>query len=209
MNQDKHHQLLQQRAAGMRENPTSTERKLFEALETIKGLPRFYPQHVIYPYIVDFVCLEKMIVVEVDGASHDGSQASDDLRDHDLQKLGYKVIRFTNGEVALSLANVVDSIKFECSFRTTKPISSPKSVVKKPAKRQMIVPLPRVVYEEPFRQTFKTRAGKVRIRKALASGEKVRVTCAICKNPIADADSRVRHKGTADKVEWVHKSCGK
>ena len=47
MNQDKHYQVLQQRAAGMRENPTSTERKLSEALETTKGLPKFYPQHVI------------------------------------------------------------------------------------------------------------------------------------------------------------------
>jgi very-short-patch-repair endonuclease len=130
MNQDKHFQLLQQRAAGMRENLTSTERKLLEALEITKGLPKFYPQHVIYPHIVDFVCLEKMIIIEVDGASHDGNQASDDLRDHDLQKLGYTVMRFTNGEVALSLATVVDSIKFECSFRTTKQMSSPKSVVK-------------------------------------------------------------------------------
>jgi len=207
MNRDKHYQLLVQRASSMRENPTATEKKLLEALMKSAKLPTFHPQHVIYPYIVDFVCLEKMIIVEVDGSSHDGSKASDELRDYDLEKAGYKVLRFSSGEVALSLTNVIDRIKFECSFRSSKPLPPRKVAAKKPVKRPMIVPLPRVVYEEPFRQPPRTRAGKVRVRKALAPGETIRVLCALCGNPIANADIRVRHKGSTEKVEWVHKSC--
>jgi very-short-patch-repair endonuclease len=191
----------------MRENLTPTESKLEEGLSKANNLPKFLSQHVIYPYIVDFVCLENMLIIEVDGSSHDGSAASDELRDYDLQKAGYKVLRFSAGEVALSLTTVMDAIKFECSFRAKRPTAEPKSISKKPLKKQMIVPLPRVVYEEPIRQVFHSRAGKVRIRKALAPGEKIRAVCAICKNPIADADLRVRHKGSSEQVEWAHKSC--
>lgn len=191
----------------MRKNLTFAERRLFERIKAAREMPKFLSQQVIYPYIVDFVCIERMIVIEIDGASHENTQASDDLRDSDLKKAGYAVLRFTNAEVTLSLDTVMERIKFECSINETSNKVQIQKKSSRTAPRKMVIPLPRVVYEEPYRKPFKTRAGKVRIRRALAPGETIRAICAICNNPIADADIRVRHKESADILQWVHKSC--
>ncbi len=58
-------------------------------------------QHQILNYIVDFVCIEKRLVIEVDDKRHAEEDVSraDDKRTTDLRKLGYTVIRFWNIEV--------------------------------------------------------------------------------------------------------------
>lgn len=74
----------------------------------------------------------------------------------------------------------------------------------------MIVPLPRLVYEEPAVSNSRTRASKVRVRKVANSknGNTKTVPCAICKQAIADNDLRVRHRiPNNDDVLWAHKSC--
>ena len=211
MNADKKYQTLLRRATEMRKGMTQAELKLHAALIDPKhDLPPFYAQHVIFPFIVDFACLENLLIIEVDGVSHKSSKDSDDVREKELTKLGFKIIRFTNGEILVDVNAVIQQVQFESRYRSSiKKEPAPKPV-KKPLKRKMIVPLPRVVYEEPALNYSRTRASKVRIRKSLdkSIGEKARVICAMCSSPIANADLRVRHRdGRSDEVLWAHKSC--
>lgn len=211
MNQEKHYQVLLKRAAEMKTHMTQAELKLNEFLSKAEyGLPVFYPQHVIYPYIVDFACLDNLLIIEVDGGTHDKSRDSDSVRDAELKKAGYKVLRFSNGEVLIDIESVMKSIQFECKYRATAKKNEPKQLTKKINNRMMIVPLPRLVYEEPIFPRGRTKASKVRVRKIAneRNGNLIGHTCAICHNAIADNDSRIRHRVTnSDEVLWAHKSC--
>ena len=76
---------LLKRAKEMRKNPTPAEGKLWEALRKRKLDYKFRRQQPIWEYIVDFVCLEKELIIEVDGEIHDyrldeGCRASVDFR---------------------------------------------------------------------------------------------------------------------------------
>ena len=211
MNTDKKYQNLLRRATHMRQSMTSAESRLHKSLiDPTFNLPPFYAQHVIFPFIVDFACLDNFLIIEVDGISHRLSRDSDEVREKEIARLGFKILRFTNKEVMKDLNSVIQRVQFECRYRSSiknKPVS--KSA-KKSLKPKMIVPLPRVVYEEPVLNYSRTRASKVRIRKVLnkSKGEIARVNCAICMSPIADADIRIRHRvGRSDEVFWAHKSC--
>lgn len=103
-------------AKEMRSNPTECESILWEALRN-KGIGyKFRRQHLIDRFIVDFVCLEKGVVVEVDGKYHNDSvqQELDAQRSEILKRLGYKIIRFTNEEVIVAPDKVLSSIKTFC-----------------------------------------------------------------------------------------------
>ena len=60
--------------------------------------------------IVDFVCLEKRLVVEVDGSQHIEQQSADEVRTRWLESQGYKVLRFWNNEVLVETESVVERI---------------------------------------------------------------------------------------------------
>jgi leucyl-tRNA synthetase len=61
--------------------------------------------------MVDFVCLSKHLVIEIDGGIHLQQKEKDALRTQDLNNLGYKVIRFHNEEVYENAAKVAMKIK--------------------------------------------------------------------------------------------------
>ena len=203
--------MLLKRAAKMKAQMTKAESKMDEYLSKPEyGLPTFYAQHVIYPYIVDFACLDNLLVIELDGGSHDTSRDSDSVRDAELKKAGFKVLRFSNGEVLIDIESVMKSIQFECKYRITAKKNEPKRLTKKSNNRMMIVPLPRVVYEEPIFTRNRTKASKLRVRKVAneVNGNSMKVTCAVCHQAIADNDLRIRHRVTnSDEVLWAHKSC--
>jgi very-short-patch-repair endonuclease len=211
MNHEKHYQFLIKRASVMRADMTKAEAKLWEHLSNPEyALPPFQAQHVIYPYIVDFACLDNTLVIEVDGGSHDSVRDSDSVRDEELRRAGFKVLRFSNGEVLVDISAVIKKIQFECNFRGTAKKIAPKPIKKPTPNRMMIVPLPRLVYEEPVMPSRKTRASKVTVRKIANSknGNSKVVDCAICHQPIADNDLRVRHRvSDGDEVLWAHKAC--
>ena len=71
---------------------------------------KFRRQYVIKPYIVDFVCLETKLIVEIDGSQHIGLAMDDAERTESLNSLGYKVIRFWNHEVLLYIDDVLEDI---------------------------------------------------------------------------------------------------
>ena len=96
-----------------RKNPTSVEDALWSQLKSkqLDGY-KFRRQHIIADCIVDFVCIEKKLVVEVDGGYHENEEVAeyDKLRSDLLESLGYKVIRFTNEEVLVDTDNVLSKI---------------------------------------------------------------------------------------------------
>ncbi|MBO4840491.1 MAG: endonuclease domain-containing protein [Bacteroidaceae bacterium] len=84
-----------------RNNPTEAERLLWFYLSNKQLGVRFRRQHIIGQYIADFACLEKMLIIELDGGYHSfpEQQISDEQRTANLQGNGYRVIRFTNEEL--------------------------------------------------------------------------------------------------------------
>jgi very-short-patch-repair endonuclease len=71
---------------------------------------KFRRQRPIGPYIVDFVCLEKKLVIELDGGQHNENQASDVKRDTWLRSEGYEILRFWNNDVLKNIDGVMEVI---------------------------------------------------------------------------------------------------
>jgi very-short-patch-repair endonuclease len=70
----------------------------------------FRRQHEIDHYIVDFVCTEAMLVVELDGGQHVDQQEYDERRTRHLQSRGYRVLRFWNNEALTNIESVLEVI---------------------------------------------------------------------------------------------------
>jgi len=105
--------ILKEHAKRMRNLPTDAERMLWLCLKQEKLGKPFRRQHIIASNIADFVCLPARLVVEVDGEYHDDlrQQYHDLLRTDEIEKLGFRVIRFTNEDIFTKLDNVLETIK--------------------------------------------------------------------------------------------------
>jgi len=85
--------------------------KLWSALKNRQlGNFKFRRQAPIGKYIVDFVCLEKYLIVEVDGGQHMEATLADNDRTAWLQSHGYRVIRFWNDQVLKETDAVLEEI---------------------------------------------------------------------------------------------------
>ena len=98
-------------AQKLRNNSTDTEKYLWKylrgrQLEEFK----FRRQHPIGKYIVDFINLERKIIIEVDGGQHSENK-KDKLRDKWLEEKGYEVLRFWDNEVFTNIEGVIESIR--------------------------------------------------------------------------------------------------
>jgi very-short-patch-repair endonuclease len=109
MHREESSDLAKQRARDLRVDLTISERTLWAALRRSQLEYRFRRQEPVGPFIVDFVCLSRRLVVEVDGAHHDWLE-SDAARDEFLRRRGFRVLRFANRAVALELDNVLGAI---------------------------------------------------------------------------------------------------
>jgi very-short-patch-repair endonuclease len=98
------------RSRELRANSTDAETKLWNALRNrqIAGY-KFVRQQPIGHYICDFVCREKMLVVEADGGQHLESKR-DEVRDRYLGERGYRVLRFWNNDVLSNIEGVLTVI---------------------------------------------------------------------------------------------------
>jgi isoleucyl-tRNA synthetase len=105
---------LKELAVEKRKNQTEAESILWEALrgKQLEGF-KFRRQHVIDEFIVDFICIDSKLIIEVDGGYHQRPDVkeADELRTSILEDLGYRVIRFSNEEVINNLDKVLDDIK--------------------------------------------------------------------------------------------------
>jgi len=89
----------------MRRDPTEPEKRLWRSLSNSQlGGFKFRRQAVITPFIVDFLCPSKALIIEIDGDTHNGE--SDRRRDAQ----GYCTLRFTNSDVMRNLDGILISI---------------------------------------------------------------------------------------------------
>jgi very-short-patch-repair endonuclease len=61
-------------------------------------------------YIVDFVCPDAGLIVELDGGQHGEQMIYDELRTHELEAMGYRALRFWNNDVLKNVEDVLEVI---------------------------------------------------------------------------------------------------
>jgi ATP-dependent exoDNAse (exonuclease V) beta subunit len=111
--------LLIEKALEKRRNPTVAEKTLWSELRSLALGCKFRQQHLIADFIVDFVCLSRKLIIEVDGDYHFTEEQIqlDKERTAVLNGLGYKLIRFTNNEVITNIHSVLDNIQEELKIQ--------------------------------------------------------------------------------------------
>ena len=125
-----------------RKNPTEAENLLWENLRNRNiGDCKFRRQHAIGGFIVDFVCLEKMLVIEIDGEYHleDEQKKYDELRTEYLKEYGFKEIRFTNEEIEKHISESLSKIREELQ-RSPLPGRGVRGEVKKGKRETSTMP---------------------------------------------------------------------
>ena len=100
-------------AAKLRKNMTYGEIRLWRYLRSKQLLEcKFVRQKPIGNYIVDFFCNKLMLVIEIDGRSHDENRYEGDCeRQEKLESLGFTVMRFSEGDVLNNLEKVLFAIE--------------------------------------------------------------------------------------------------
>ena len=96
----------------LRNLQTEAESALWYSLRDrrMEGL-KFRRQHILGDYIVDFICLEENLVIELDGGHHADKKVYDEARTSALQREGFTVVRFWNDEVLCHIDDVLESIR--------------------------------------------------------------------------------------------------
>ncbi len=102
---------LTEKSKSLRNEPTEAERILWAQIKQ-RGLKghKFRRQQPIGEYIVDFVCFEEALIIELDGGQHQAKEVYDGKRDEWLASEGFEVLRFWNNEVTENLAGVIEKI---------------------------------------------------------------------------------------------------
>jgi very-short-patch-repair endonuclease len=102
----------------LRRESTAPERLLWSRLRAgqLNGL-KFRRQAALGPFIVDFYCPAAMLIVELDGMSHDGRRTYDAARTAFLKERGLRVVRYTNDDVLRNVDAVADDIARHATSR--------------------------------------------------------------------------------------------
>ena len=102
---------LMHNGRNLRKNMTPAEQRLWKHLRGKRlGGYRFRRQQPLGQYILDFVCVDAKLVIEIDGGQHAEQTAYDETRTRYLQNLGFTVIRFCNNEVLQQTDAVLTAI---------------------------------------------------------------------------------------------------
>jgi len=98
-------------ARTLRKQMTDAERRLWRHLRNRElGGWKFKRQYPVGPFVVDFICVEKNLVIEVDGGQHAENEGADLQRSAYLNKMGYRVFRFWNNQVLQETDAVLEAI---------------------------------------------------------------------------------------------------
>jgi len=117
--------LLRDRSRRLRRDQTEAERKLWLRLRNRQlGDVKFRRQHFISPFIADFCCPEKWLVVELDGGQHVEQAKVDQERTAFLESKGYRVLRFWNNEVFVNMEAILEKIAAVLSDPHPDPLPS-------------------------------------------------------------------------------------
>jgi len=122
-----------EKARQNRKNSTDAEDKLWQELRNNKTGYKFRRQHPVDAYIVDFICLQKAIIIEADGDYHNDpeQQKADDERTKTLQDIGFRVLRFTNKQILDDMPFVVAEITKALSIQDTAAHVTPSPFMEK------------------------------------------------------------------------------
>ena len=97
-------------ARTLRKNQTDAERKLWHHLRSREfESVKFRRQQPISRFIVDFVCFEKKIIIELDGSQH--TEEMDKQRDRWLKEQGFRILRFWDNDVFQNMDGVLEEIR--------------------------------------------------------------------------------------------------
>ena len=99
------------RARSLRKSSTAAELRMWHLLRnrTLQHF-KFRRQHPIGDYIMDFICLEKKLVIEIDGGQHVERAQYDGARTAALEAVGCRVLRFWNNDVLTKSDSVLQVI---------------------------------------------------------------------------------------------------
>jgi len=105
---------MKERARSLRKRQTDAERLLWFKLRSrqLAGY-KFRRQQTMGVYIVDFICLEAKLIIELDGGQHGTQLEYDAKRSGYLNRLGFKVLRFWNNDVLQNTDSVLEFIRLE------------------------------------------------------------------------------------------------
>ena len=102
---------IQDNARQLRKTQTDAERRLWQLLRNRSlGGCKFRRQHPVGSYICDFICIDRQLVIEVDGGQHAVQVEEDEARTAYLESKGFMVIRFWNHEVLTKTEAVLERI---------------------------------------------------------------------------------------------------
>ena len=106
------YRLLKGFALENRKNQTLAEQVLWNHIRAEQLDVKVLRQHIIGDYIVDFLIPDVSLIIEVDGPYHAKCRQmqEDEQREETLNRMGYRVIRFTNEEVLYDTDNVLETI---------------------------------------------------------------------------------------------------
>jgi len=106
------YRLLKGFASENRKNPTLAEQVLWNHIRAGQLDVKVFRQHIVGDYIVDFLIPDVSIIIEVDGPYHAEchQMQEDEQREETLNRMGYRLIRFTNEEVLYNTDNVLETI---------------------------------------------------------------------------------------------------
>ena len=120
-------QLTLKRARTLRTKQTDAEQKLWYHLRAHRFLGlKFKRQKPVGPYIVDFICIERALVIELDGGQHTEQAHRDEARTRYLNQQGLRVLRFWNDDLLRDTEAVLDQIRLAAlAGETLSPNPSP------------------------------------------------------------------------------------
>lgn len=106
-----YNKTLKKRARILRNNATQAEIRLWRKVLSSKQMMgyTFRRQRPVLNYIADFMCVPLMLIIEVDGISHDSQKKYilDLKRQHELERYGFTVVRFNDQQIFKDIHNVI------------------------------------------------------------------------------------------------------
>lgn len=109
-------------AKSLRRTMTDAEQKLWYYLRAHRFMgKKFKRQKPLGRYVVDFVCMEEKLIIELDGGQHAENVGCDQVRDAWLRSEGYTVLRFWNNQLLNETEGVLEQIRLAFSSKDTDP----------------------------------------------------------------------------------------
>lgn len=107
--------ILKSNSRALRNNQTEAEKKIWYFLR-LRNLNnrKFRRQFVLGKYIVDFICFENKLIIEIDGGQHAENKIKDQIRDEWLKSQNFTLLRFWNNEVLENTEAVIEKIRSYC-----------------------------------------------------------------------------------------------